>query len=115
MTAPGKPTCLSDLLDALQAAIAASDAERREAVGAAIDAYAMHFPEGFRWASGPQSPTLLHCLLSTIDLACRPASRSRACQPQYLIDRKSYPQPHPKAGAFAHCPQEAISETLECE
>ena len=111
MTAAGKPTRMSDLLEALQMTLAASDPERREAVGSEIEAYAVHFPEGFRWASGPQAPTLLHCLLSTIQNACQPSSGSRASRARCLIDRKFYPQPYQTSEGSAHL-QNAQSATL---
>jgi hypothetical protein len=110
MTAPGKPTGMSDLLDALQATLASSAPERREAVGAAIDAYAIDFPEGFRWASGPQAPTFLHFLLSTIEHTCQPSSGSRASRARCLIDRKFYPRPYQTSGDSAHT-QDAQSVT----
>jgi hypothetical protein len=111
MIAPGKPTRMSDLLDALQVTLAASDPEKREAVGAAIDAYAVHFPEGFRWASGPQAPTLLHRLLSTIEHACQLSTGSRASRARCLVDRNFYPRPYQTPGGSAHS-QDAQSATL---
>lgn len=110
MTAAGTPTRMSDLLEALQMTLAASDPESRDAVGSAIEAYAAHFPEGFRWASGPQAPTLLHYLLSTIQNACQPSFGSRASRARCLIDRDTYPRLFQTSEASTHA-QDAQSAT----
>jgi hypothetical protein len=93
MNVSDKPTGMCELLAALEGTIAAADPGKRAAVAAMIDAYAREFPEEFRWAAGPQAPTLLYRLLTTIDVACRPEGKARRRQGPYLIDRKSYPQP----------------------
>lgn len=92
MIASDKPTGMCEFLSALKGTIAAADPEKRAAVAAMIDRYAKDFPTEFRWAGGPQAPTLLYRLLMTIDAACQPESGPRRVP--FVIDRKSYPQPY---------------------
>ena len=92
MIASDKCTGMCEFLAALNGTIAAADPEKRAAVAAMMDAYAKDFPAEFRWAAGPQAPTLLYRLLMTIDAACRSERHTRRDRP-YVIDRKSYPQP----------------------
>ena len=93
MIASEKSTGMSEFLAALDGTIAAADPEKRAAVAAMMDAYAKDFAAEFRWAAGPQAPTLLSRLLTTIDAACRPECDIRREGP-FVIDRKSYPQPY---------------------
>ena len=76
-----------ELLDALQEAIEASTADRRMALAKTIDAYSESCPEEFYWATGPQSPVLLHHLIFAIDRACRVGSQKPRTMPR-LVDRK---------------------------
>jgi hypothetical protein len=93
MIAAEKSTGMCELLAALDGTIAAADPGKRAAVAAMMDAYARDFAAEYRWAAGPQAPTLLSRLLATIDTACRPECHARRDGP-YVIDRKSYPQPY---------------------
>jgi hypothetical protein len=83
-----KLTGMYELLDAVEATIAAADPAKREALAATIDAYVKDFPDEFFWAVGAQAPTLLYHLLSTIDVACRPSSQSKPRPVIRLVDRK---------------------------
>src|SRR5262245_57399561 len=42
----------------------------------------------FHWATGPQSPVLLHHLMNAIDSACRPEAQSKPRAAIRLVDRK---------------------------
>jgi hypothetical protein len=81
-----KITGMYELLDAIEAAIAASP--KREALAATIDAYHDDFPDEFHWAIGAQSPTLLSNLLMAIDVASRPEAQSKSRPMMRLVDRK---------------------------
>ena len=82
-------TGMYELLEAVEAVIQAADPAKREALADTIDAYATGgFGDEFHWAIGPQSPTLLHHLMSTIDAACRPEAQSKPRAVIRLIDRK---------------------------
>jgi hypothetical protein len=83
-----KITGMYELVDAIEAAINASDPAKREALALTIDAYAEDFPEEFFWIIGPQAPSLLHLLFTTIDSACRPPSQSKPRPVIRLVDRK---------------------------
>lgn len=72
MTTEDEPTSVFELLDAVKNTIREASAEKRGALAETIDAYAEDFPEEFFWAIGVQAPMLLHHLLMTIDMACRP-------------------------------------------
>jgi hypothetical protein len=82
------PTDLYDLLDAIEATLAAADPVKRDALAKTIDAYAEDYPEEFWWATGAQAPALLHHLLRTIDAACRPEAQSKPRPVVRLVDRK---------------------------
>ena len=78
-----------ELLEAVEAVIRAADPAKREALAETIDAYAEGpFAEEFFWATGAQSPVLLHHLMSGIDAACRPESQSKPRTALRLVDRK---------------------------
>jgi hypothetical protein len=77
-----------ELLDAIEAVVKAADPVKREALAQTIDAYADDFPDEFFWAVGPQAPTLLYHMLSTMDAACRPEAQSKPRAPIRLVDRK---------------------------
>ena len=64
-------TGMYELLEAIEAVIKASDPDKRAALANTIDAYAEDFPEDFFWAVGPQSPVLLHHMMTAVDGACR--------------------------------------------
>jgi hypothetical protein len=81
-------TGMYELLDAIEGVIKAADPAKREAHARTIDAWANDFPEDFLWAVGPQAPTLLNHILSTIDLACRPEAQSKPRGVIRLVDRK---------------------------
>ena len=80
-------TGMYELLDAVEAVIKAADPAKREALAQTIDAYADDFPDDFFWAIGPQAPTLLSHLVSSIDAACRPETQSKARPAIRLVDR----------------------------
>jgi hypothetical protein len=82
-------TGMYELFDAIETIISASDSAKREELARTIDAYARDFPDEFFWAIGPQAPVLLHRVLTSIDLACRPPSQSRPRPTMRLVDRKS--------------------------
>lgn len=88
MAGSDEPTGMYDLIDALEAVIAAADPAKREALATTIDAYAEDFPDEFYWAIGAQAPTLLYHLVTTIDAACRPPSQSKPRPVFRLVDRK---------------------------
>jgi len=88
MTDEPQMTGMYELFQAIDAAISASDPLKRETLARTIDAYARDFPDEFCWAIGPQAPTLLHQVLTTIDMACRPPSQSRPRPAVRLVDRK---------------------------
>jgi hypothetical protein len=78
-----------ELLEAVEAIIRAADPAKREALADVIDAYAEGpLAEEFFWATGAQSPLLLHHLMSAIDAACRPESQSKPRAALRLVDRK---------------------------
>jgi hypothetical protein len=81
-------TGMYELLDAIEAVIKAADPAKREALAQTIDAYADDFPDDFFWAIGPQAPTLLNHIFSSIDAACRPETQSKARPAIRLVDRK---------------------------
>jgi hypothetical protein len=95
---------MCEFLAALSGTMAAADPKKRAAVAAMMDAYAKDFAAEYRWAAGPQAPTLLSRLLTTIDTACRAESDTRRDGP-FVIDRKSYPQPYEFA---ARRPEEVV-------
>lgn len=59
-------TGMYDVLDALEAVIKAAPKAQREALAAAVDAYAENFPDEFFWATGGQAPALLQHLMMLI-------------------------------------------------
>jgi hypothetical protein len=73
-----------ELLNAIEATIAAADPAKREVLAATIDAYADDF------YGLPVRRRQLSCihLLTTIDAACRPSSQSKSRQAIRLVDRK---------------------------
>jgi hypothetical protein len=84
-----KIVSMHELLEAIELVISAADPAKREALAETIDAYAKGpFGEEFVWATGAQSPTLLHHLMIAIDAACRPESQSKPRAALRLVDRK---------------------------
>ena len=81
-------TGMYDLLDALEAVIKSSDHQKREVLALTIDAYHENFLEDFHWAVGAQSPVLLHHLVLSIDMSCRPEEQSTPRGVIRLVDRK---------------------------
>ena len=78
-----------ELLDAVEAVIKGADPAKREALAETIDAHAAGcMGEEFFWAVGPQSPVLLHHLMSAIDAACRLETQSKPRAAIRLVDRK---------------------------
>ena len=65
-------TGMYEVLAALKAVISSAAPDKRDALAQAMDGYAEHFPEEFFWATGGQSPLLLHHLMTEIDVSCRP-------------------------------------------
>ena len=77
-------TGMYELLDAIEGVIKAADPAKREAHARTIDAWANDFPEDFLWAVGPQAPTLLNHILSTM----RAEAQSKPRGVIRLVDRK---------------------------
>jgi hypothetical protein len=80
-------TGMYELLEAVEAAIAAADPAKRAALATTIDKYAENFPDDFLWATGGQAPNLLYHLLTTIDAACRPEAQSKLRPVIRIVDR----------------------------
>ena len=58
-----KPTDMYDILDAIEAVLAAADPAKCDALAKTIDAYAEDFPEDFFWAIGDRRPhSCITCL-----------------------------------------------------
>ena len=78
-----------DLLDAVEAVIKASDPAKRDALAETstpmLEAAWARSSSGL-W--GPQSPVLLHHLMSAIDAACRPETESKPRVPFDLSTAK---------------------------
>ena len=87
-TGSEKITGMYELLDAVEAVIAASDPAKRETLAQTIDAYCEDFPDEFFWATGAQSPSLLHHLMMAIDWSSRPDAESKPRPVIRLVDRK---------------------------
>ena len=83
-------TGMYELLDAIEGVIKAADPAKREAHARTIDAWANDFPEDFLWAVGPQAPTLLNHILSTIESGVPPRGAIEAAW--------RYPAGGPQAG-----------------
>jgi O-methyltransferase domain len=81
-------TGMYELLEAIEAVIAAADSAKREALARTIDAYHEDCPDDFHWALSAQSPTLLYHLLTAIDAASRPSAASKPRPVVRLVDRK---------------------------
>lgn len=78
-----------ELLEAVEAVVQASDPAKREALADTIEAYATGgLSDEWNWATGPQSPVLLHHLIKAIDSACRPENQSKPRAAIRLVDRK---------------------------
>lgn len=89
MTTKEKFTMEYDLFDALRDVIMASDPAKRETLRNTIDEWRHDNPETFFWATGQQSPVLLHNLIMEIDMACDPDATSKPDRPVIrLVDRK---------------------------
>jgi hypothetical protein len=81
-------TGMYEVLDALEEALKSTDPKKREELAKTIDAYHEDFPEDFHWAIGAQSPVLLHHLMISLDVACRPNTESKPRGVTRLVDRK---------------------------
>src|SRR5262245_59998299 len=82
-------TGMYELLEAVEAVVRASDPAKRAALADTIEAYATGgLSDEFHWATGPQSPVLLHHLMNAIDSACRPEAQSKPRAAIRLVDRK---------------------------
>ena len=57
-----------DLLEALEEAIKSADPSKRKKLGETLDAYSKDCPDDFFWAISAQSPSLLHNLMTAIDI-----------------------------------------------
>jgi hypothetical protein len=77
-----------ELLDAVEAVVKSADPAQRKALAQTLDAYADDFPDEFYWATGVQAPMLLHHLLTSIDIASRPAAQSKARAANRLAESK---------------------------
>jgi hypothetical protein len=82
------PAGMYEFLDALEEVIKAADPSRRKHLAQTIDDYSQDFPEEFFWATGAQSPMLLHTLMMAIDVSCRPEAQSKPRGVIRLVDRK---------------------------
>ena len=60
-------TDMYDVLEALEAVITAAPKAERDALAEAMDSYAKDCPDDYWWSVGPQSPTLLHHVINTIE------------------------------------------------
>jgi hypothetical protein len=67
-------TGMYELLEAIEAAIESAEPAKREALAQTINAYMNDFPEEYFWAVGPQSPTLLHHIMHSIEPTIRKVS-----------------------------------------
>ena len=81
-------TGMYELLEAIEAVVKSSDPKKREILARTIDAYREDCPDEFLWATGAQSPLLLHHLFMSIDASCRPEEESRPARVIRLVDRK---------------------------
>jgi hypothetical protein len=70
-------TGMYELLEAIEATIESAEPAKREALAQTINAYMNDFPEDYFWAVGPQSPTLLHHIMRSIE----PSMRAVSAQP----------------------------------
>ena len=77
-----------EVIDAIETVIKAADPAKREALAKTIDAYHDCFPDEFHWATGAQSPVLLHHLIMAIDASCRPDAQTKSRPAIRLVDRK---------------------------
>jgi len=77
MTCECNHTGMYELLEAIEAAIESAQPEKREALAQTINAYMDDFPEDYFWAIGPQSPTLLHHIMNSIE----PSMSAKSVQP----------------------------------
>ena len=62
-------TDMYDVLEALEAVITAAPKTERDALAEVMDSYAKDCADDYWWSVGPQSPTLLHHLINTIEFA----------------------------------------------
>ena len=62
-------TDMYDMLEALEAVITAAPKPERDVLAEVMDSYAKDCPDDYWWSVGPQSPTLLHHLINTIEFA----------------------------------------------
>ena len=77
-----------EVLEAIEAVIRASDPAKRKVLAKVIDAYHDCCPDEFHWATGAQSPALLHNLIIAIDSSCRPEAQTKSRPAIKLVDRK---------------------------
>jgi hypothetical protein len=77
-----------DLLAAIEEIIRSADSEKKKALAAALDRYIEENAHDFFWATGPQAPALLHHIMMSIDLSCRPGDEQMSARIFRLIDRK---------------------------
>jgi len=77
-----------DLLAAIAEIIRSADAEKKKALAAALDRYIEENAHDFFWATGPQAPALLHQIMMSIDLSCRPEDEQISARIFRLLDRK---------------------------
>jgi hypothetical protein len=82
------PVSMYEVLEALEAALRSAEPAKREALAQTIDAYCEDFPDEFFWATGVQSPLLLHHLIMAVDVGCRPESKVKQRGVIRLVDRK---------------------------
>ncbi len=77
-----------DLLAAIEELIRSADSEKKKALAVALDRYIEENAHDFFWATGPQAPALLHHIMMSIDLSCRPDDEHVSARIFRLIDRK---------------------------
>jgi hypothetical protein len=79
------PTCIYDLLDALNAAIGSADPVKRAQLSSALDNWGRDNVGDAAWAFGLQAPWLLRSLLIEIDMASMPASDHQVPKPTLRV------------------------------
>lgn len=72
-----RPVFFYDVVQAVRAAIAAADPEKRKALATAIDCFSNDEPSAFYWAIGPQAPVFLRDLLFAISYGSTEESKPR--------------------------------------
>ena len=88
-------TSLFDVLDALEAAIAA-DPLQRATLAKVIDGYHHTSPDTFHWAVSDQAPAILQQLMQSINFVCRTKHEPKRGRVIRLADREPKDDEPPK-------------------